>query len=83
MFYAHALAGDGIKINALARPAPLRPQRHRRRERRRPAEATGGAMRLPDDEPSSEFFSRDGTPDGRSSRPDPLAVLRLIMQISA
>jgi len=66
VYYAHALADDGIKVNALA-------PRLRRTDLNAtvaasdgdPAEAATGAVRLallPEDGPSGEFFSWDGPP---------------------
>jgi NAD(P)-dependent dehydrogenase (short-subunit alcohol dehydrogenase family) len=66
VFYAHALAGDGIKVNALApglRRTGLNPTAAA--SDGDPAEAAAGAVRLallPDDGPSGEYFSWDGTP---------------------
>ena len=66
IYYAHALADEGIKVNALA------PGLHRTDLNTTsaasdgdPAEAAAGAVRLallPDNGPSGEFFSWDGTP---------------------
>lgn len=66
VYYAHALAVDGIKVNALA------PGLHRTdlnvtaaASDGDSAEAAAGAVRLallPDDGPSGEFLSWDGTP---------------------
>jgi len=66
VFYAHALAGDGIKINALA-PGLRRTDLNATAAASDgdPAEAAAGAVRLallPDDGPSGGFFSWDGTP---------------------
>jgi NAD(P)-dependent dehydrogenase (short-subunit alcohol dehydrogenase family) len=66
IFYAHALAGDGIKVNALA-PGLRRTDLNATAAASGgdPAEAAAGAVRLallPDDGPSGEFFSWDGTP---------------------
>jgi len=66
VFYAHALAGDGIKVNALA-PGLRRTGLNATAAASDgdPAEAAAGAVRLallPDDGPSGEFFSWDGTP---------------------
>jgi len=66
IFYAHALAGDGIKVNALA-PGLRRTGLNATAAASGgdPAEAAAGAVRLallPDDGPSGEFFSWDGTP---------------------
>ncbi len=66
VFYAHALAGDGIKVNALA-PGLRRTDLNATAAASGgdPAEAAAGAARLallPDDGPSGEFFSWDGTP---------------------
>jgi NAD(P)-dependent dehydrogenase (short-subunit alcohol dehydrogenase family) len=65
VFYAHALAGDGIKVNALA-PGLRRTGLNATAAASDgdPAEAAAGAIRLallPDDGPSGEFFSWDGT----------------------
>jgi NAD(P)-dependent dehydrogenase (short-subunit alcohol dehydrogenase family) len=65
VFYAHALAGDGIKVNALA-PGLRRTDLNATAAASDgdPAEAAAGAIRLallPDDGPSGEFFSWDGT----------------------
>ncbi|HEY1641696.1 MAG TPA: SDR family NAD(P)-dependent oxidoreductase [Streptosporangiaceae bacterium] len=66
VFYAHALAGDGIKVNALA-PGLRRTGLNAAAAASDgdPAEAAAGAVRLallPDDGPTGEFFSWDGTP---------------------
>ena len=66
VFYAHALAGDGIKVNALA-PGLRRTDLNAAAAASDgdPAEAAAGAVRLamlPDDGPSGEFFSWDGSP---------------------
>jgi NAD(P)-dependent dehydrogenase (short-subunit alcohol dehydrogenase family) len=66
VFYAQALAGDGIKVNALA-PGLRRTDLNASAAASEgdPAEAAAGAVRLallPDDGPSGEFFSWDGTP---------------------
>jgi NAD(P)-dependent dehydrogenase (short-subunit alcohol dehydrogenase family) len=66
VFYAHALAGDGIKVNALA-PGLRRTDLNATAAASGgdPAEAAAGAVwlaLLPDDGPSGEFFSWDGTP---------------------
>jgi NAD(P)-dependent dehydrogenase (short-subunit alcohol dehydrogenase family) len=66
VFYAHALAGDGIKVNALA-PGLRRTDLNATAAASGgdPAEAAAGAVRLallPDDGPSGEFFSWDLTP---------------------
>jgi NAD(P)-dependent dehydrogenase (short-subunit alcohol dehydrogenase family) len=64
VFYAHALASDGFKVNALApglRATNLNPQAAAGGD---PAEAAAGAIRLallPDDGPSGQLFSWDGT----------------------
>jgi NAD(P)-dependent dehydrogenase (short-subunit alcohol dehydrogenase family) len=66
VFYARALAEDGIKVNALApglRRTDLNPTAAA--SDGDPAEAAAGAVRLallPDDGPSGEFFSWDATP---------------------
>jgi len=63
VFYAQALAADGIKVNALA----LRATKLNTRAAAAggdPAEAASGAVRLallPDDGPTGLFFSWDGT----------------------
>jgi NAD(P)-dependent dehydrogenase (short-subunit alcohol dehydrogenase family) len=65
VFYAHAL-GDGFKVNALApglRRTDLNPVAAA--SEGDPAEAAAGAVRLallPDDGPTGEFISWDGTP---------------------
>ncbi|GII43530.1 SDR family oxidoreductase [Planotetraspora phitsanulokensis] len=66
VYYAHALAGDGIKANALA-PGLRRTDLNATAAASDgdPAEAAAGAVRLallPDEGPSGEFFSWDGTP---------------------
>jgi len=66
VYYAHALADDGIKVNALA-PGLRRTGLNASAAASEgdPAEAAAGALRLallPDDGPSGEFFSWDGTP---------------------
>jgi NAD(P)-dependent dehydrogenase (short-subunit alcohol dehydrogenase family) len=66
VLYAHALAGDGIKVNALA-PGLRRTGLNATAAASGgdPAEGAAGAVRLallPDDGPSGEFFSWDGTP---------------------
>ena len=66
VFYAHALADDGFKVNALA-PGLRRTDLNASAAASDgdPAEAAAGAVRLallPDDGPSGEFFSWDGTP---------------------
>lgn len=64
VFYAHALANDGFKVNALApglRATNLNPQAAAGGD---PAEAAAGAIRLallPDDGPTGQLFSWDGT----------------------
>jgi NAD(P)-dependent dehydrogenase (short-subunit alcohol dehydrogenase family) len=65
IFYAHALAGDGIKVNALA-PGLRRTDLNASAAAAGgdPAEAATGAVRLalmPDDGPTGQFFSWDGT----------------------
>ena len=65
VFYAHTLAGDGIKVNALA-PGLRRTGLNATAAASGgdPAEAAAGAVRLallPDDGPTGEFFSWDGT----------------------
>lgn len=65
VFYAHALASDGVKVNALApglRATNLNAQA--RAAGGDPAEAAAGAVRLaliPDDGPTGQLFSWDGT----------------------
>ena len=66
VFYARALAGDGIKVNALA-PGLRRTDLNAAAAASGgdPAEAAAGAVRLallPDDGPTGEFCSWDGTP---------------------
>jgi NAD(P)-dependent dehydrogenase (short-subunit alcohol dehydrogenase family) len=66
IFYAHALADEGIKVNALA-PGLRRTDLNATAAASGgdPAEAAAGAVRLAllsDDGPSGEFFSWDGTP---------------------
>ncbi len=66
VFYAHTLAGDGIKVNALA-PGLRRTDLNATAAAGGgdPAEAAAGAVwlaLLPDDGPTGEFFSWDGTP---------------------
>jgi NAD(P)-dependent dehydrogenase (short-subunit alcohol dehydrogenase family) len=66
VFYAHSLAGDGIKVNALA-PGLRRTDLNAAAAASGgdPAEAAAGAVRLallPDDGPTGEFLSWDGTP---------------------
>ncbi|GLY74899.1 SDR family oxidoreductase [Actinoallomurus iriomotensis] len=66
VLYAHSLADDGIKVNALA-PGLRRTDLNATAAASDgdPAEAAEGAVRLallPDDGPSGEFFSWDGTP---------------------
>ena len=66
VFYAHALAGDGVKVNALA-PGLRRTGLNATAAASDgdPAQAAAGAVRLallPDEGPSGEFFSWDGTP---------------------
>jgi NAD(P)-dependent dehydrogenase (short-subunit alcohol dehydrogenase family) len=66
VFYAHALADDGIKVNAMA-PGLRRTDLNAAAAASGgdPAEAAAGAVRLallPDDGPSGEFVSWDGTP---------------------
>jgi NAD(P)-dependent dehydrogenase (short-subunit alcohol dehydrogenase family) len=66
IFYAHTLADDGIKVNALA-PGLRRTDLNATAAESGgdPAEAAAGAVRLallPDDGPTGEFFSWDGTP---------------------
>jgi NAD(P)-dependent dehydrogenase (short-subunit alcohol dehydrogenase family) len=65
VFYAQALAGDGVKVNALA--PGLRATNLNARAATLggdPAEAAAGAVRLallPDDGPTGQLFSWDGT----------------------
>jgi NAD(P)-dependent dehydrogenase (short-subunit alcohol dehydrogenase family) len=65
VYYAQALAGEGFKVNALA--PGLRATNLNARAAASdgdPAEAAAGAVRLarlPDDGPTGEFFSWDGT----------------------
>jgi NAD(P)-dependent dehydrogenase (short-subunit alcohol dehydrogenase family) len=65
VFYAQALAGDRVKVNALApglRATNLNPQAAAAAGD--PAEAAAGAIRLallPDDGPTGQLFSWDGT----------------------
>ena len=65
VFYAHALADSGFKVNALApglRATNLNPQTAAAGGD--PAEAAAGAVRLallPDDGPTGQLFSWDGT----------------------
>ena len=66
VFYAHALAADGIKVNVLA-PGLRRTDLNAAAAASDgdPAEAAAGAVRLallPDDGPTGEFLSWDGTP---------------------
>jgi NAD(P)-dependent dehydrogenase (short-subunit alcohol dehydrogenase family) len=66
VYYAHALADDGIKVNALA-PGLRRTDLNASAAASGgdPAEAAAGAVRLallPDDGPSGQFLSWDGTP---------------------
>jgi NAD(P)-dependent dehydrogenase (short-subunit alcohol dehydrogenase family) len=66
VFYAQALAGDGFKVNALA-PGLRRTDLNERAATSDgdPAEAAAGAVRLallPDDGPTGEFLSWDGSP---------------------
>jgi len=64
VFYAQALADDGFRVNALApglRATNLNPQAAAGGD---PAEAAAGAIRLallPDDAPTGQLFSWDGT----------------------
>ncbi len=65
VFYAHSLAEDGVKVNALA-PGVRRTDLTARAAASDgdPAEAAAGAVHLatlPDDGPSGGFFSWDGT----------------------
>jgi NAD(P)-dependent dehydrogenase (short-subunit alcohol dehydrogenase family) len=66
LFYAQALAPEGFRVNALApglRRTDLAPRAAA--SDGDPAEAAEGAVRLallPDDGPTGEFFSWDGTP---------------------
>jgi NAD(P)-dependent dehydrogenase (short-subunit alcohol dehydrogenase family) len=66
VYYAHALADAGVKVNALA-PGLRRTDLNATAAASEgdPAEAAAGAVRLallPDDGPTGEFFSWDGTP---------------------
>jgi len=66
VYYAYALADEGIKVNALA-PGLRRTGLNTAAAASDgdPAEAAAGAVRLallPDNGPSGEFFSWDGTP---------------------
>ena len=66
VFYAQALAGEGFKVNALA-PGLRRTDLNDRAAASDgdPAEAAEGAVRLallPDDGPTGEFVSWDGSP---------------------
>src|SRR6204780_2701534 len=66
VYYAHALADDGIKVNALA-PGLRRTDLNATAAASDgdPAEAAAGAVRLamlPDDGPSGEFFPWNATP---------------------
>jgi NAD(P)-dependent dehydrogenase (short-subunit alcohol dehydrogenase family) len=66
VFYAHALADDGFKVNAFA-PGLRRTDLNATAAASGgdPAEAAAGAVRLallPDDGPSGEFVNWDGTP---------------------
>jgi NAD(P)-dependent dehydrogenase (short-subunit alcohol dehydrogenase family) len=66
VFYAHSLADDGIKVNALA-PGIRRTGLNARAavSDGDPAEAAAAAVRLallPDDAPSGQFSSWDTTP---------------------
>jgi NAD(P)-dependent dehydrogenase (short-subunit alcohol dehydrogenase family) len=65
VFYAHTLADEGFKVNALA-PGLRRTDLNAAAAGSEgdPAEAAAGAVRLallPDDGPTGEFFSWDGT----------------------
>jgi NAD(P)-dependent dehydrogenase (short-subunit alcohol dehydrogenase family) len=65
IYYAHSLADDGIKVNALAPGLRRTGLNAAAASDGDPAEAASGAVRLallPDDGPSGEFFSWDGTP---------------------
>jgi NAD(P)-dependent dehydrogenase (short-subunit alcohol dehydrogenase family) len=66
VFYAQALESEGFRVNALA-PGLRRTDLNARAAASDgdPAEAAAGAVRLallPDDGPTGEFFSWDGTP---------------------
>jgi NAD(P)-dependent dehydrogenase (short-subunit alcohol dehydrogenase family) len=66
VFYAQALESEGFRVNALA-PGLRRTDLNERAAASDgdPAEAAAGAVRLallPDDGPTGEFFSWDGTP---------------------
>ncbi|MER6513853.1 SDR family oxidoreductase [Nonomuraea sp. NPDC001636] len=65
VFYAHALAGDGVKVNALAPGLRRTDLNATAAGGGDPAEAAAGAVRLAllaDDGPSGQFLSWDGTP---------------------
>lgn len=65
VLYAHALAGDGIKVNVLAPGLRRTDLNATASSGGGPAEAAARAVRLAllaGDGPSGEFFSWDGTP---------------------
>ena len=65
VLYAQALAGDGIKVNALApglRATNLNPAAAAGGDPAEAADAIVSLAQLPDDGPSGQFFSYDGTP---------------------
>jgi NAD(P)-dependent dehydrogenase (short-subunit alcohol dehydrogenase family) len=66
VFYAHALAGEGFKVNAHAPGLRRTDLNERARDAGAdPAEGAAGAVRLallPDDGPTGGYFDWDGTP---------------------